>query len=505
MEFINKQIRFLFSRRNLLNKQIINKIQRISTQLKSNEIKETLFPLLDANYPSQDLCFNIRNDIINKHSVPEHTVDIQIFEIFMIEKKFETAKVYFKYLKSKNYPLSNFVLIKYLQLLSADQKPLSNFEEEEVLHICDVIKKKYECIPSSILFICVHVLCLTSKWETVFDLIKFSSENINSKTMSYIAVAAFRNGKPNIGFEFISEIESNTQDMFGRQYIYDQYLNHYIEHKDKLNNAIEKMFHFWRKHDIIPKQSIVNNFVDTCQKSGWEAHYTKIILDGKCSHCNNHLAPMVLGDSFHKLFKSVLSEIVIGHDIFQKTTPSEFNKFKQFIDKTKPFDIVVDSLNMTYGIYRNSSLQYMMSKFIKENKKILVIARKHQYNSIKWMFNLDNVLVYFFQNITDDDSYILYATLVSGNKAKFISLDLQRQHYHKLKDVDIQKIFIRWQFTHQYTWSRVNSKKHILIDPISYNPFAQVINGHWHIPYKETNKLLHKPVDTWVCLHRSKK
>lgn len=49
----------------------------------------------------------------------------------------------------------------------------------------------------------------------------------------------------------------------------------------------------------------------------------------------------------------MLSKVIIGDDIFQKTTPSEFYQFNQFIDKTKPYDIVIDGLNIAYSIKQN--------------------------------------------------------------------------------------------------------------------------------------------------------
>ncbi|KAL2719251.1 mitochondrial ribonuclease P catalytic subunit [Vespula squamosa] len=505
MEFISTSIRFLLYRRNLLSKQIINKIQRISTESESLEIKKTLFPLLDTNYPSQDLCFNVRNDIINKHSVSEHVVDMKILEIFIQENKFESAQVYFRHLKSNNYPLNHFILIKYLKLLSAKETSISKLEEEEILHIYDIIKKKYEYIPPSILLICVSALCLTSKWEIVYDIIKYNGdENIDIKILVYVAATAFERGKANVGFEFINKIQSDCQDMHKRKIIYDKYLNYYLKNEENnLNYALEKMFHFWKKHDIVPIKSIIDNFVDTCKESKWEAHHVQITHDGQCSHCNNYLSRMAVENDVNKLLKFVLSEIMIGNDIFQTTTPNEFIKFKQFIDKGKPFDIVIDGLNMAYIIHDKLFMQNILLQFVNEHKKILIITRKHKYNSIKWMVNLDNIFIYLLKDITEDDPYILYATLASGNNAKFMSLDLLRQHYNKLKDVNMQKEFMRWQLTHRYSWNCVN-RMNILVNPISYNPYAQVKNGHWHIPYTEANKLLYKPTDTWVCLYRSR-
>lgn len=71
--------------------------------------------------------------------------------------------------------------------------------------------------------------------------------------------------------------------------------------------------------------------------------------------------------------------------------------------------------------------------------------------------------------------------------------------------MNLHKAFIRWQFSHQYTWTQEDSKKSALINPISYNPFPQVKNGFWHISYRESNKLFHRPPTNWVCLHRPRK
>jgi len=43
-----------------------------------------------------------------------------------------------------------------------------------------------------------------------------------------------------------------------------------------------------------------------------------------------------------------MDDVIIGSDIYHKTNPKELQNFKKFVEKTKPYDIVIDSLNIIY-------------------------------------------------------------------------------------------------------------------------------------------------------------
>lgn len=49
-----------------------------------------------------------------------------------------------------------------------------------------------------------------------------------------------------------------------------------------------------------------------------------------------------------------MKKVVKGADIYQKTTPEEWERFERVIHKNGPFDIVMDGLNVSYlGNLRN--------------------------------------------------------------------------------------------------------------------------------------------------------
>lgn len=57
----------------------------------------------------------------------------------------------------------------------------------------------------------------------------------------------------------------------------------------------------------------------------------------------------VSGDEFNNLSSHFLDKVFIRNNDFGKSTPKEFDSFIKFIDQTKPFDIVIDGLNVAYS------------------------------------------------------------------------------------------------------------------------------------------------------------
>lgn len=50
---------------------------------------------------------------------------------------------------------------------------------------------------------------------------------------------------------------------------------------------------------------------------------------------------------------------------------------------------------------------------------------------------------------SEDDPFLLYATLHSGSHCKFITKDLMRDHKACLPDAKTQHLFFKWQQGHQ--------------------------------------------------------
>lgn len=70
---------------------------------------------------------------------------------------------------------------------------------------------------------------------------------------------------------------------------------------------------------------------------------------GRCQHCSQALTKIkITQKEYENLKVALISDSLIGGDIFKKTNPKELKNFLSFIRRTSPYDIVVDGLNVMY-------------------------------------------------------------------------------------------------------------------------------------------------------------
>lgn len=73
------------------------------------------------------------------------------------------------------------------------------------------------------------------------------------------------------------------------------------------------------------------------------------LFRGSCKHCGYSLSEITFNEkNFRDLAEFMMKRVIIGSDIYHKTNPQELQRFKKFIEETKPYDIVIDGLNISY-------------------------------------------------------------------------------------------------------------------------------------------------------------
>ncbi|KAF6198728.1 hypothetical protein GE061_006750, partial [Apolygus lucorum] len=271
-----------------------------------------------------------------------------------------------------------------------------------------------------------------------------------------------------------------------------------------------------QKHGIILNVDCADVFMRHAPALGATAKSSLVSRKGSCKACRRSLEPSLLSSEDFELLRSAfLDPVLVGRDIFQKTSPEELKTFHTFLEKVLPVDVVLDGLNIAYVSKKLSPhgaklLRFVTSHFVSEGRKILVIGRKHmnRWSTNEMNYVKSNASVFLAENVTEDDPFLLYAALKSGIGTKFVSRDRMTSHRFLLKQPHLQRIFSKWQTLHQFHPLHISEcGSSVALRPPSN--FArepqQTSAGVWHLPVVDHSQMnveghLQDETAPWLCL-----
>ncbi|KAF0303275.1 Mitochondrial ribonuclease P catalytic subunit [Amphibalanus amphitrite] len=219
-------------------------------------------------------------------------------------------------------------------------------------------------------------------------------------------------------------------------------------------------------------------------------------LGGRCEHCGLHLPPDRLSDADFREVRDALERcVLIGEDVFQTSTPEEVERFRSFVERTAPYDVVVDGLNL---------VQVVDHFAVQQGKKVLVVGRYHMrgWKKADMGYVKRHALLFTADNMSSDDAFLLYAVMHSHPGTQFVTRDFFRDHAARLPDETRSK-FNRLIRTNRLAVEGVTRNGNLNIkaqcDPA----------GRWHVPFCDPAQVSFstatpsptQPVtDRWLCL-----
>lgn len=69
-----------------------------------------------------------------------------------------------------------------------------------------------------------------------------------------------------------------------------------------------------------------------------------------CKTCKQTLSSINLTDEDYKRLCTVTEEKLITEQMYNVTCPKEIKHFTQFVNKLKPFDVIIDGLNFVHCV-----------------------------------------------------------------------------------------------------------------------------------------------------------
>lgn len=451
------------------------------------------------------------------------------FEIHMMSTLFasgaelDIAKSLLTFVAMETGTLSYELLVRYLTLCVAGG------HDAEVFDIYDIMRGSFPALDTGASSLFIKAFSRTARWREAICILEGVKKAFIPSPRSYgdIISAAMLHGEVTTAWALYDEIfemelspYQETWDVLFKGPRKTREENRTeaetvspSEHRDRLLEILLYM----RTNQIYPQQSLassIKSWFESLTEEKWTGSWTNVTPKGVCRCCGSELESIHLtAEEYQQLKDRVMIDVIQGPDVFNKTTPEELESFKAFVKRKPAFDVVVDGLNVA-NINKDrgrlsETLLTVVSELHHQGLTVLVLGRKHMLRpSRSWdRHNMDLIQkkahCFFTENISEDDPFLLYATLHSGNHCRFVSRDLMRDHKACLPDGATRRLFFKWQRGHQLVvHGHVVAGRRVRFQSIpSYDTIVQTSGDSWHLPYDDTeDRSTYEVPQRWLCL-----
>ncbi|NXP47850.1 MRPP3 ribonuclease, partial [Heliornis fulica] len=450
---------------------------------------------------------------------PDVFEEVMLNSMVRCNSPIDVAKSLLTHVAKSRGDIAYYLLVKYLALC---------VQQRQISEICDmynIMKGRFKILESGAYNLFIRGLSNSDQWRVALTLLEeIKKIMIPSRTNYECCIkAAVHHREMNLAFELYHEMLAKdlvpTSDILQTFFDYSRGMK-----GAELQKELFGILLYLRENQIYPHKTLtwsIKLWFESIPGGKWKGHLTTIKDSGHCPVCNHQLEDSDLSEEeYSNLRERIIRDVIHGTDTFRKTSPQEFEAFQTFVKNRLPFDIVVDGLNVSHVKSKRKQCENLFDAvncLAKDNARLLVLGRKHMLtNSSNWkreiMKELQNKADFFFaENISEDDAFLLYATLHSGKHCKFVTRDFLRDHKACLSDSVTRHLFRKWQRGHQIAFSHSiegNLKMFLSVfvqqPALRYDCVVQTTGDTWHIPYKDTfdEKYSYEIPRKWLCLQQ---
>ncbi|XP_016987023.1 mitochondrial ribonuclease P catalytic subunit [Drosophila rhopaloa] len=468
----------------------------------------------------------VRQSLVDSYKhINGHNVDAVILGVCSGPHQLSLAKNYVEFLRSQGSAPNAATLGRLLRVYNAayHERPLNSTEQAEILEICRTLQAEHETLDANSCEHVIHGLVATNDdWQSALPLLEMMKVTSAPTVAAYSALAekSFNVESPEqeLAWRLLEEMAAARKPP--KCEVYLALLNRLASESDKLPAQLKRLMQFLERHEILVSQRVAERLQELAQQVPQllEVSSTSLGPLGKCQACQKHLQPVAITDEqFRQLSECFLERVLIRRDVFQRSTPEEVARFKKYVEKTAPYDCVIDGLNVAYSTGTKKSPQQLaklvatvVRHFRDQDKRVLVLGREHMRNWSKQAMHYvqSNASLFLTNNLSHDDPFLLYASMRSGQDTDFFSRDLMRSHAFHLGP-ELKPIFRRWQQQHQFSLvTQTQTGRIIVKEPVRHRLSAHEVAGTWHVPYCEAytqhpTESFEVPAN-WLCLKLKK-
>ncbi|XP_024051767.2 mitochondrial ribonuclease P catalytic subunit [Terrapene carolina triunguis] len=439
--------------------------------------------------------------------------DIMLEQMIKCNSSIDVAKSLLSMVAMRKGDISYNLLVKYLALCVRQE------QMAEVYDVYDIMKVRFKTLETGAYSLLIKGLSGSNRWREALSLLEEIKKVMTPSKGNYgdCIKGALNNQEINLACELYHEMLAKglIPNLDTLQVVFD---TGKCVKDDQLNSELLGILLYLRENQLYPGEALMQSiklWFESIPGEKWEGHLTTIKNSGKCPVCNQNLEAIHLSqEEYNALKEKIIKDVIQGTDTFRKTTPQELEEFQNFVGNHSPYDIVIDGLNVANVSKKRNQSQTLLDvvfHLAQQNVRLLVLGRKHMLTgSHSWKRHMVAAMqkkadFFFAENVSEDDPFLLYATLHSGSHCKFLTRDLLRDHKACLPDSLTRHLFFKWQRGHQMVLSHYWPGKRITFQPIlTYDTVVQTTGDTWHIPYDDqlVERYSYEVPTKWLCLQR---
>ncbi|NXD75641.1 MRPP3 ribonuclease, partial [Halcyon senegalensis] len=442
---------------------------------------------------------------------PEIFEEVMFNSMVRCNSPIDVAKSLLTHVAKRNGDITYNLLLKYLALC------VQQGQTSEIRDVYDIMKIRFKILEGGAYNLIIRGLSNSDQWRMALTLLEEVKKIMVPSRTNYESciTAASRHKEMKLAFGLYREMLAKdlvpTLDVLHTLFDFSRGMK-----GAELQKELFGILLYLRENQIYPHKTFMRSiklWFESIPGGNWRGHLTNITDSGQCPVCNHQLEDSDLTEEeYNNLRERIIRDVIHGTDTFRKTSPQEFEAFQTFVENRLPFDIVIDGLNVSHIKPRRmqcENLSDAVNCLAKENVRLLVLGRKHMLmNSSNWrqeiMKEMQNKADFFFaENISEDDAFLLYATLQSGQHCKFVTRDFLRDHKACLSDSLTRHLFRKWQRGHQIS-KKMFLSVFIQQPACRYDCVVQTTGDTWHIPYKDhfEEKYSYQVPKKWLCIQQ---
>ncbi|RUS84502.1 hypothetical protein EGW08_007741 [Elysia chlorotica] len=424
------------------------------------------------------------------------------------DKNLTLGRSLMKYLEQQAHPLSQIALTFYFGLLGETSTTPEQDDEAKV--IFDRVLQISDFLDPASIEVLVSGLSCTKYYKECVKLIDMCKESstVGLSILVNTLFGSIRFQDLDLLTSTLSMIEETIEPTQLAIYSAKIIESCLASRSEILSTVME----FYKKHSLLLPLKQTEEIIEIFQRlqpTKWRIQTSYIHhRTGRCVNCQHQMErTAITEEEFKKLQQAFLDQVIVGSNIFYKSTPEEVKNFVQFVERTGPYDVVIDGLNVI-NKQRSPKQPEVLDKTVKhfhdQGKKVLLLGSKVLTRYISNIKRLNpKPAIYMTATTKADDSFFLYAALQSRKDTLIVSKDKLRDHKF-LMDPTLRPLFQQWLKKAQiYDWffSRYGEftigRRHL------YNIGPQRDECGWHLPLNDIDKDYPFGNFTVLCLRDS--